>query len=171
VRNSKFIKLGFVALAAACVAAANADNSGMTGISGRVGIFWPSAGSARDLGTTWFAFGADYKLNTIPVSIPGSGLQSYLSLSGDYYAHGGNRDMPFALNFNVRQNQFVFSAGIGPDFRNSGDLTSTGVGIGEQIGVTYELGNMPTPMFIQAKYFMASKPELSGLAAYVGIRF
>jgi len=170
-RNKMYMKLGMIAVAGASMAAANAQSNGASGLSARVGVFFPSNNLAQNLSSTWFVFGADLKLSGFGASVPGTGLNSYLGLSADYYYHGSDSDIPVALTYNLRAGQMVYSAGIGPDFRNSGDLTSTGVGIGEQVAATYEFGNMPTPMFIQAKYFFSSRPELSGFGVYLGIRF
>ncbi len=170
-KKSNFMKLAMIAVAAGSVVAANAQSNGPSGLSARIGAYFPTSDSAKNLGSTWFVFGADYKLNSLAVAAPGVGLQSYLGISADYYAKGGDSNLPVALTYNLRQSQMVYSIGIGPEFRNSGDLTSTGVGLAEQVGVSYELGNMPTPIFIQAKYFISGRPELRGLGVYVGIRF
>ncbi len=169
--KTKLFKIGTVAAAVTCMAMAGAQSNGPTGFSARLGAFLPTNELARDLGSTWFVFGADYKLNSMSASVPATGMQSYFGISADYYSHGGNYDIPVALTYNMRMNQMVYSVGLGPDFRNSGDLTSTGVGLGGQVAASYEFGNMPTPVFIQAKYFFSSKPELSGFGVYVGVRF
>jgi len=168
---STITKLASVGAVVACACAANAQTTVPTGLDVRLGLFMPSNSLASDLGSTWFGFGADYKLSAFAVSAPITGTEAYFGISADYYSHGSDSDIPVVLNYNVRQGQMIYSAGIGPDFRNSGDLTSTGVGIGEQIGVTYEFGKAPIPLFVQAKYFFSSKPELSGFGVYVGARF
>jgi len=160
-----------MAAAATCMCVAGAQSNGPSGISVRLGTFLPTNNLASDLGT-WFGFGIDYKLNAMTAessTLPNT--QSYFGISADYYSHGANNDVPVALTYNIRQGQMVYSGGIGPDFRNSGDLTSTGVGLGEQISATYEFSHSSNPIFIQAKYFFSSKPELSGFGLYLGARF
>jgi len=158
-------------MAASCISIASAQSNGPTGISARIGAFMPSNDLASQLGKTWFGFGVDYKLNSMSASTPVNNSQGYFGISADYYAHGSEDDVPVAFTYNLRQGQIVWSAGIGPDFRNAGQLTSTGVGIGEQIAFTYELGGSRTPIFLQAKYFFSSMPELSGFGVYLGARF
>ncbi len=170
-RNRVFAKIGMVSVAAACVAVASAQSNGPSGVSLRIGDVFPSSTDATSLGHNWFAFGLDYKINSLSASAPVVGTQSYFGLSADFYSHGGDNDLPVALTYNVRQSGLVFSAGIGPDFRNAGDLTGTGVGLGEQVGVAYDVTSGPLPIFLEAKYFFSSRPELSGLGVYVGVRF
>jgi hypothetical protein len=166
--TSKYLKVGMIALAGACIGAASAQSSGPLGISARIGGFYPSSDSARNLSSTWYSFGLDFKLSTLPSL--GTGFHSYIGLSGDYIGNGGDNIIPVALTYNIRQGQMVYSAGLGPEFRNDGDLESSSVGLGEQVGVAYEFGNMPTPIFIQAKYFFGSS-QLNGLGVFLGVRF
>lgn len=168
--RTTLVGLATAITAVACVNLAGAQSNGPTGISVRIGGFVPTNNLASDLGT-WFGFGADYKLNALSASTPITNTEAYFGLSADYYAHGSDNDIPVALTYNLRQGQIVWSAGIGPEFRNSTDLTSTGVGLSEQLGVTYELGHSRTPFFVQAKYFFSSEPELSGFGFFVGARF
>ena len=170
-RFSNTAKLGAVIAAAACVGLAGAQTNGPSGLSVRVGLFLPSNSDASNVGKTWLGLGADYKLSMLAFKIPGVDLQSYFGVSADFYTHGGDNDLPVAFTYNLRQGSVVYSAGIGPEFRNSGDLTSTGVGIAEQLGVAFEFGNGPLPLFVQAKYFISSRPELGGLGLFVGARF
>ncbi len=169
-RQSSLAKMGAMAAAAGCMAIAGAQAT-PSGLSVRLGLFLPTSSDARIISSSWINFGADYKLSTLSFKIPGVDLQSYFSVSADYFTHSGDNDLPVALNYNLRQGSIVYSAGIGPEFRNAGDLTSTGVGLGEQIGVSFDLGAGPMPIFIQGKYYFSSKPELSGFGVYVGVKF
>ena len=170
-RKSTIAKLGAVAAAVACVCAAGAQTNGPSGLSVRVGLFTPTSSEAGDISKNWVDFGLDYKLNALSFKIPGVGLQSYFGISADYYSHSGDNDLPVALTYNLRQGSLIYFGGIGPEFRNAGDLTGTGTGLGEQLGLSYEFGSGPIPLFVQAKYFFSSRPELSGLGLYVGARF
>ena len=176
--NMKITNLAtIVAVAALSGAAAtsSAQSNGPLGLSARVGIFLPTNNS--DIGnSTWFNFGLDYKINRYSVSAPTEGTQSYLGLSADYYFSGSNSNIPVALTYNVRSGQLVYSAGIGADFYNLDDINKTGTGLGGQIGVAYEFGHPQAdrpdkPLFVQAKYFITRRSELSGFGLYVGYRF
>ena len=153
-----------------CMAIAGAQ-AAPSGLSARIGLFLPTSTQARDISSSWINFGLDYKLKALSYKIPGVDLQSYFSVSADYYTHSGDNDLPVALNYNLRQGSIIYSAGIGPEFRNAGDLTSTGTGLAEQLGVSFDLGAGPMPIFIAGKYYFSSKPELSGFAVYAGVRF
>ncbi len=170
-RKTTIAKLSLMAGAMMAISFAGAQTNGPQGYSVRLGLFMPSNNLASELGHTWFGLGVDYKLNSMQTTSPSKGDQAYFGISADYYSHGSNSDIPVAFTYNLRQGQMVWSAGLGPDFRNSGDLTSTGIGLGEQIGVAYEFGNTATPFFVAAKYFFSSKPELSGLGIFIGARF
>jgi len=170
-KKTTFVGLIILAMAVFGTGFANAQTNGPTGISVRLGAYFPTNSLGSDLASTWFAGGIDYKLNTLSVKAPITNTEGYFGISADYYGHGGDNDIPVALTYNLRQGQIVFSAGIGPDFRNATDLTDNGVGIAEQVGIAYEFVHSYTPVFIAAKYFFASKPELSGAGVYLGIRF
>lgn len=169
-KSSTVAKMGAVISAATALAGvANAQMP--SGISVRIGDFLPTSSIASDLSHSWFGFGADMKLSTLSASVPVVGTEAYFGISADYYAHGGDNDIPVALTYNIKQGPLTFAAGIGPDFRNSGDLTSTGVGIAEQASIRYDILKVGVPVFVEGKYFLSSKPELSGFGFYVGVTF
>ncbi len=164
------IRAAMVAGVAAIATASMAQTNGPSGVSVRLGAFFPTNSASRALNSTWFAGGLDYKLKAYSVAAASESTRAYLSISADYYESHGSRDIPVALNYNLRQDQFVYSVGIGPDFRRLG--TDGRVGISGQLGVAYDFGNnTQTPFFVSAKYYFASKNELSGVGAYVGMRF
>lgn len=155
------------------VALANAQSNGPTGLSARIGAFFPTNTTASDLAPTWFGFGADYKLNNYGMGTVGKGMPAFLSLSADFYEKNGFRGIPIGLNFNVRSGQLVFAAGVDIDFERTFNEDTTG--IGGQLAATYEFagsgkGNY-NPLFIQAKYFVSSKSELDGFGVFLGVRF
>lgn len=166
------IKAGVCAAALGVVTVANAQTNGPSGVSARLGIFLPTGNAAKDLGNSWFGFGADYKLRKYAVGAPTEDTLSYLSVSADYYEKGDLRAIPVALNYNVRNGQLVYSAGLGVDFvRTFSDSTT---GLSGQLGVTYEFANAnapTTPFFVQAKYYISSKSDLNGFGVYAGFRF
>ncbi len=161
-------KFGAITAAGVCLCTAQGQTSGL---SLRLGVFLPTNNLASDLGPNWFAIGADYRLGTMSAKTPLTGTEAYFGISADYYAHGGDNDLPVALTYNIRQGPVRFFGGIGPDFKNASDLGDTGVGIAEQLGVSWDLVTLPMPIFLEAKYFFASDPELSGFGFYAGIRF
>lgn len=162
-----------VAALGSVAATAGAQTNGPLGLSARIGVFLPT--NTSDIGnSTWFNFGVDYKLNHFNVSAPTEGTQSYLGISADYYFSGSNSNVPVALTYNIRQSQLVYSAGIGADFYNVDDVNKTGTSLGGQVGVAYEFGNAgraDKPLFVQAKYFITRRSELSGFGLYLGYRF
>jgi len=171
-RKSSIAKLGVAALAVAFSGIASAQTTGPSGISARLGVFLPTNNLARDLGRTWFAFGADYKLNRYSVEAPTTATRSFLSISADYYEKSGTRAIPVALQYNVRSGQLVFHGGLGVDFVRVVDDST--IGLSGQLGATYEFANTNqpyNPFFVQAKYFFSSKSELSGFGIFVGYRF
>ena len=167
-RKSWLAMAGVAALLAVVPSAASAQTNGPTGISARIGFFLPTAQLARNLGQNWFAFGADYKLNTANMAAPTEDTLAYLSISGDYYSKGNASAMPIALNYNVRASQIVWSAGVGLDMVRLGTNTT---GFAAQVGAAYEFGPGPTPFFVQAKYFFSSKTDLNGFGIFLGARF
>ncbi|HEY0866820.1 MAG TPA: hypothetical protein VGE01_05565, partial [Fimbriimonas sp.] len=156
------------ALAMGVVGIASAQTNGPSGFSGRIGAHWPNVGDAN------LALGLDYKFQSVPVEQARRAYWSYLGASIDYYGRNGdNYNIPLALTYNVRNNQFVFSAGLGWDFlREGGDDDS---GLGAQLAASYDFGetDVPgeTPFFVQAKYFFAHDTDLSGFGLYLGARF
>lgn len=164
--------LGFLVLGG--VGAAGAQMSGQSGVSGRIGYFLPTNSAAG--GGNWLSFGADYRLNSVsaPAMTMRSGTSTFVTLSGDYYNHGGFRNIPVAFNYNVRSMQLIFSAGVGVGFQTVYDHET--IDLGGQIGATYEFSSgrgmrTGSTFFVQAKYFLASNSLLDGLGLYVGMRF
>ncbi len=164
---------------AVCLASASAQSGQPSGISARIGLFLPSNKAAEDEGTTWLSFGLDYRFNqsNAPAMVMRNGTGTFYSLSVDYYDKGGYRNIPIAVNYNVRAQQLIFTAGAGGCIETAADHET--IGLGFQIAVTYEftgsaqtIGQMnQKPFFLQAKYFLASDSALDGLGVYVGMRF
>lgn len=167
-RKSIFAKILVAGIAVSAASVAGAQTNGPIGLSARIGVFLPTDKFAHDLSANWFAVGADYKFRDLPMSSVAMGTVSYLGLSVDYYSHGDTSALPIVANYNIRSGQFVYSAGIGVDFVRIGANTS---GLCGQLAAAYEFGNIPTPVFVQAKYFMSSKSQLNGFGLFAGIRF
>lgn len=165
------LRAGILAIAICSAALSAAQTNGPQSLSVRIGAIFPSNRAARDVGKTWLGFGVDYKLKEFKVDGP-QGTLSYISVSADYYKKDELSAVPFAVNYNVRQGQAVFSAGIGFDTTKVNHKDSTG--FSGQLGYTYEFRNGKSannPFFLQAKYFFASKSVLNALGVFAGYRF
>lgn len=161
---------GFVStLAIGAAALSMAQSNGPHDVSVRLGVQFPRVGSD----TNWAA-GLDFKLPQFGVPQARGTYQSYAGISADYYGRSDDWNIPIAVTYNVRADALVLSGGVGVDFsRHLGDDQT---GIGFQIAATYDFSNgnkgySSLPIFLQAKYFFAHQSELSGFAAYIGIRF
>jgi hypothetical protein len=169
-RKSVITKVLAGGLVLAGASFASAQTNGPLGLSARIGVFFPTNDLARDLSPNWFALGADWKWKEMPVSSVNPDTLAYLGVSIDYYSHGSdNSALPIVLNYNVRSGQFVYSGGLGIDFVRAGFGNKSG--LCGQLGATYEFGNVPNPVFVQAKYFFSSRSELSGFGLFAGVRF
>ena len=145
-RKSWIAKVSVAGLVLAGAGVASAQTNGPTGLTARVGVFFPTE---RIGSSSWFAFGADYKIQSSNVSAPTEDTLAYLGISADYYSSGGNSALPIALTYNVRSGQLVWHAGLGLDFVRLVDSTS---GLAGQVGATYEFGeNTMTPFIVQAR--------------------
>lgn len=167
-KTSRLASLAALAALTGVAATAGAQTNGPTGVSARVGVFFPT--DSGEFGSA-FAAGLDYKLSRFSLRSPSDGLQSYLGLSADYYGDGSNNNIPVALTYNVRSGNIVYHAGVGIDFYAGDD---TGTSLGGQVGIAYEFGNAGEankPIFLQAKYFLTNKSQFSGFGLYVGYRF
>ena len=145
--------------------------SGLSGTSFRIGVAYPTDSAAKDIGKNWKALGLDYKLSNFQLKVPGVGMSTYLAISADYFNHGSSSDFPLALTYNLRTLDFVFGAGIGADFYNLENGGGSGTALNLQASVSYDVFKIPTPIFVQAKYFMSEKKELRTFGLYVGVRF
>jgi hypothetical protein len=157
------------ALIGGCAVVASAQSNGPLGLSPRIGFL--ESTSSRTSGT-WFAFGLDYKLNSFSSSIPASGLVGYWGLSVDYYNYGANSNLPIVINYNLRQGSLVYALGAGIEFYDLDNFNeSAGTGFDGQASITYDFKTPVIPVFLQAKYFLASHEEDRGFGFYVGVRF
>jgi hypothetical protein len=168
-RNRWIAKVGVAALVVGCAAGASAQSNGPTGISLRIGAFFPTASG---VGGTFTAFGADYKLNSLAANVTGSGMIGYWGISADYYSRGGLSNLPLVVNYNMRTGPLVYSLGAGIEFYNLDDFNgSSGTGFDAQAGVAYDITTKILPIFVQAKYYLASHDANRGFGVYVGVRF
>jgi len=130
----------------------------------RIGLVFPTSSN----GSSAVGLGMDYKLSALPGNVSSGGTATYWKLAVDYYAHGGYSNLPVDLDFNFGGKGLTFFLGGGLEFEKTGG--GTGSGLDLQAGVTYNLSNLPLPLFIQGKYFMSSKSNLRGIGVYAGIK-
>ncbi len=162
-------KAALSAVIGGCAVLASAQGLGNIGLSARIGYFQSTDSNHSG---SFFAVGADYKLTALPASIPASGLVGYWGISADYYDRGAVSNLPVVLNYNLRQGPLTYSLGAGIEFYDLKDYGgSSGTGFNGQAGIAYEIKTPVIPFFLQAKYFLASHSELSGLGLYAGVRF
>jgi len=163
------IKGSLTTLALAAVALSIAQTNGPQGFSLRAGAAFPQAGSTN------LALGVDFKLPQFGAPAARGVYASYFGISGDWYGNGDRWNIPIAATYNVRNNNLVFSGGVGIDWEHNNGDTNTGLGF--QVGATYEFQNTMSktgtgaPIFLQAKYFFARDSDLSGFGLYLGVRF
>lgn len=158
--------LGAVALTAVAVPA-HAQSTTPTGLSARVGVFFPTNGDVRDATSdTWLTAGLEYNFHEMPVTTPD--YRSHLSLSFDWMGSHDVSMMPLLVNYVGEQREFYYTVGAGVAFlHGGGDDTKFGYRLG--LGYNFEQGK--SPAFLEANYFGTSESRANGIAVSVGIRF
>jgi hypothetical protein len=166
-RKTWIAKAGFAALVVGLACIAPAQSSGL---SARIGLLFPTE---KSIASSWFAGGIDYKLNTFSPTRAVGVNTGYFGISADYYNYAGNTNIPVVLNYNYREGSLVYSIGAGIEFYDVPDFSAgSGTGFDAQAGVTYDLSRSSSlPLFVQAKYYLASRSELRGVGVYVGVHF
>ncbi len=167
--DAQMRKVAILALAAASgVASAQVGLPELGRTSVRVGYFLPTNRDADSEGG--LAFGVDYRLRQLAVRVPATSVQSYLTLSGDYYRRGDSYNIPFLLNYSVQAAGLFGSAGIGFGYHHNAFDNEGGIGLNAQIGVGYEFA-LPIKAFVQAKYYFSPREEMRGIGLFAGVRF
>lgn len=165
----KITTLGAISAVLAVSAVAGAQTVKPAGVSLRAGVFFPTNDSTRDATSdSFFAFGADYKLTDLSLSVPG--YRSSLSLSVDYYSRNDFSNIPVLVNYVGRSGRFGWEAGVGVGFSSlpSGDDTKFAYGAGVSYDIT---SGAQLPLFVSAKFFGTESDKLNGVGVYLGIRF
>jgi hypothetical protein len=146
-----------------------AQESKPIGLSIRAGFFFPSNGDAKDAeGSSWFAAGIELKVKDVNWKGAGSAYQGHLSVSADTIGKGAVKNVPILLNYVGRNNEWYYTAGLGASFSSYDGDSRTRMGF--QVGVGYDFTQGKTPIFLEAKYWGASKSQFNGFAVYAGIR-
>ena len=167
----KLSTLGAAIAAFAVCAAAGAQTTPYEpiGASVRLGIFLPTNSQTNDnVGSGFFAFGADYRLGVKSPRL--IGLDSYIDGSVDYFRRNETGAIPVLVNYNVTSGQYFFKVGIGVSFQSlPGDDKA---GFGYQVGAGYTIPSTSRlPVFVQASFFGADRSQVNGFGLFVGTRF
>ncbi|CAN5414866.1 hypothetical protein BH11ARM1_BH11ARM1_04440 [soil metagenome] len=166
-------KTSIVALVAAIVGvAAIAPAQGMmdahkpTGLSARIGVFFPTDSAAGRTG--WFAIGMDYRIAEV---MSGMNRDSY-SVSLDYAGHNNFRTVPLLVNATRHMGQVYITGGLGVSFskRPVGLNTESKTEFAYTAGIGYEFQG-ELPIFVEARYLGNGRSELSGAVLSAGFRF
>jgi len=161
-------RAGLGALVLGCAAIGFGQSSGNLGLSPRIGAVFPTSSEGHG---SFFAVGADYKLKALSSSVSGSSL-GYWGVSVDYYDRGSASNLPVVLNYNMRQGSLVYSLGAGIEFYDTGGSnSSSGTGFDAQAAISYDIKTPVLPLFLQAKFFLASHDADRGIGVYAGVRF
>lgn len=159
------LALSTVVIAGASVAAM-ADDVKPVGLSVRAGLFVPSDSGVRDAGSSWFGFGADFKLRD--VTIRGGSAPSELAISLDYATKGDFRIAPVTLNFTQHRGDlyYLFGAGIGFSKTATADSTK----FAYVAGVGFDFSKGANPLFVEVRFHGNEDSTLNGFGVYLGTR-
>lgn len=134
----------------------------------RAGVFFPTSGEGRDIGSTWTTFGLDARI--LRLRPPGIGLGAGLETSIDYLSRGGSWHAPLMLNARLELGENSFAGGAGVAFgRARGER--------ERVDTVFQLSARrnilggPLPAFVEGRYYFSARPSLRGLTVMVGVRF
>lgn len=144
-----------------------------TGMSIRVGGFFPGDGGARDSeGDTWLGGGFDWKLpmNLFP-SAPGTVGEYRISV--DFFEKGSYRHIPIMVNYKGTTDRFYYLVGAGISItRSPGSPTTVNKTVfGYQFGVGIDIMPGPLPIFVEAKFLGSTRSEVNGFTVCAGVRF
>lgn len=171
--NRKILVTTIGLLAVGAATSALAQESKPVGLSVRAGLFFPSSSNARDIGKSWFAGGADFRLKDMNLGTTGASSSSAeLTVSADYYGKDNATTVPVLLNFVGHNNETYYTAGVGVGFNRFPDTaggTNNTTRLAYQIGLGYNFQQGKSPLFLEARYWGSSNSDLNGVAVYVGI--
>ncbi|MES1227622.1 MAG: hypothetical protein ABUL72_03070 [Armatimonadota bacterium] len=142
------------------------------GLSFHVGQFFPQSALARDWeGGRWFLAGIDYDV-TGKYNFFGQSMGT--SISADIYSKGSFTAVPIMINGTQRNGRTFMGLGAGVSFIHRKD--DQGMSFAEtQLGYTFffgiDLQTSEHPLFLQAKYYGNSRPDLAGFGVSIGTRF
>ena len=171
--NSKILAAAAGVIAVSAAVPALAQETKPVGLSLRAGVFFPTAGVAKDAGKSWFIGGAEYKLEGLNLGTTGANSTTQsLSLSVDFYNKSNVSNVPVLLNYVGRNNELFYSIGAGIGFNrlpNGSGGTESKARFAGQVGLGYDFMQGKSPLFVEGKYFFNQKSDLNGFAVYLGI--
>ncbi|MES1228066.1 MAG: hypothetical protein ABUL72_05300 [Armatimonadota bacterium] len=170
-----FVRMSLVSIGIASIsAAAFADppqilpTQGM--LQGRIGLFYPSSGDARDRESApWMSIG-------LTMDVPGyfNVPLTKNSMSIDWIGKGSFYSVPLMYNISTRQGPIEFGAGIGPAFvryMDTGGDSHSAISLGYTAFASLDVVPGPLPVYLRVQYFGNSRSELSGFGVAIGARF
>lgn len=172
--NRKILVATIGLLAVGAASSALAQESKPVGLAIRGGVFFPSSSFSRDVGQTWLAGGAEYRLREQNLGTVGASSSSAdLSVSIDWYGKSNDSTMPLLLNFTGHNNEFYYTAGAGFGFNrqpNAAGGTTSATKLAYQFGLGYNFQQGRSPLFVEARYWGNQESDLNGVAVYMGVR-
>jgi hypothetical protein len=163
----------FAAVAAASVASAQTPLNPI-GLSARIGVFYPTNDTLKDVSKTWFAAGVQYKVSDLYRQRGLSPYSASFDLSLDYMQRDDIRLLPLMANYvgNINSSLF-FTGGLGVVFVDTpnsfGDDNETRFGYTLGVGYNFRLGTVP--VFAEGRFWGNEEPDYNGFGLYVGLRF
>ncbi|MDX2065716.1 MAG: hypothetical protein SFX74_08255 [Fimbriimonadaceae bacterium] len=161
------------ALAFGVIGTASAQSNGLSGFSARVGVFYPTADSARQISRTWFGAGLDYKLRDLS-SLSSDTYKASLGISIDFYNRDDFRVVPVLATYTGNlSDRFYYIGGAGVAFTRipTGNTVDERARFAYMFGLGYNLAQGPNPIFVEARFFGNDKTQANGFGLYAGIRF
>jgi hypothetical protein len=172
--NTKHLVLAVVAVSALTVPSALAQQTGLNGLSARIGAFFPTERAARNQSKTWFGAGLQYKVRDLHVSSSMLSYKAHVAVSIDFYNRDNYRVVPILANYVADLNEdFFYSAGLGVALTRipSGGGSSERARFAYQFGVGYNVYKGSNPVFIEGKFFGNADSAVNGFGLFAGIRF
>ncbi|RYG48648.1 hypothetical protein EON79_03840 [bacterium] len=168
-------KIFAIAALAATVVPAFAQSvvPGSTGLSARVGAFFPAHTTARNLSKTWFAAGIQYKGGDLVNGPFNARVSASYAFSVDYIQRADFRIVPVMVNYVGEVDRIFFTAGVGVAFTRfpvaggSDDKAR----FAYTLGAGYKVNIGTVPAFVEGKFWGNEKSEANGFGLYAGVRF
>lgn len=162
----------FAALAAIAVPASAQVPSvlGNTGLSARIGVFFPTQSNARALSRTWFAAGAQYKLGDFGGGFITQKVAGTYAISLDYFQRDQFQVLPVMLNYIGSIDRYFFTLGAGVSFTRIPGQNDQGR-FGYTLGAGYNLNVGTVPLFLEGRFWGNERNEANGFGLYAGVHF
>lgn len=160
-----------VALLVLPASSAVAQETPLSGLSIRVGAFFPTDGGARSVSKTWFNAGLDYKIRDLGTR---SGRPAELGVSLDWINRDDYRIAPLLATYKTGLGERAYVVGgLGVAFsrRPTGNGTEEKARLAFTLGLGYNLNMGATPFFVEGRFIGNERSEFNGFALYGGIRF